>query len=119
MVRLYTPEDYKTVCEWAAEYEISPPAPEDLPHVGVVSEKAMGFLYQTDSSKCYIESFIARRYEHNEEDMIEVIEAIAAIAKNLGFKELLGISKFPSLVKIAKQTGYITEPKFTFLRRRL
>jgi hypothetical protein len=118
MVRLYNhEEDYRTISEWSIEYDIIPPAPEELPTIGVISTNVCGFLYQTDSKKCFIENFIARRYLHTDAEILEVTEALAEIGKRLGFREISGITRFPLLIRLADQTGYVVLPKYSLVKR--
>jgi hypothetical protein len=104
-------EDFKA---WYAPRLDNPVGPEFLPRVGyVVPGVAMGFLYQTDSAVAHIEGLVANPKvggEQRSAAIDEVVMAIIAEAKKLGFKTLHGQTELPVIVERAKRLGFWHDP---------
>ena len=88
--------------------------PELLPKVGfAVPGVAMGFLYQTDSKVALIEALVANPDVPAAERtgaIDEVVLAIIAEARALGFKVLHGQTEFKVIVDRAKRLGFVHDP---------
>ena len=85
--------------------------PEALPKTGfIIPDKAVGFLYRTDSSMALIENLVARpglsREERNEA-VDAIVTAVCEEAARQGFKTLLGYTVLDAVVKRAQRHGFL------------
>ncbi|MBK7860842.1 MAG: hypothetical protein IPJ65_20015 [Archangiaceae bacterium] len=115
-VERYDPKvHYRFFTEWYAKHVPVPMDPIYLPEVGfVVPGVAMGFLYQTDSAVAHIEALVANPRASGaarSAAIDEVVQAIIAEAKKLGFKALLGNTSLPAVIERAKRLGFVHDPE--------
>lgn len=115
-VERYDPaKHYEVFIQWYSAHVPVVMGPEYLPKVGfVVPGVAMGFLYQTDSKVCHIEALVANPKASGKDRsnaIDEVVHAIIAEAKQLGFKALQGQTSLPVIVERAKRFGFEHDPE--------
>lgn len=87
---------------------------EMLPTFGLVVDNcAMGFLYQTDSSLCFIENYVANPEKKDTEErnlaLDKLTEELAAVAKRMGYKYLWSHTACPAIVERAKKHGFVAD----------
>jgi hypothetical protein len=96
-VRLFTPEDLKALNRWEAMCEKNITPHHGIPKIGfIVPDVCAGFLYQTDSSICLFDGFIANpeaRGEKRKAGLDAVTDALIISAKDLGFKSILAFTQ--------------------------
>ncbi len=107
------PDDFDQIAawgaEWGAEYR-----EDQFPLTGfIVDGVAAYFLYQTDSSICWLENMIARRGVHEDTKNFALellIDAILKEASELGFTLAYATTDVISVAKRAKEHGAIIRP---------
>lgn len=114
MVRLYTRDDYKTVCEWWDAWGW-PRIPESsLPRIGAINESACAWMYQTDSDCALIEWYItnpALRKEKRQGILEPIVEQLCKTAKTLGYSNVMSMVRNPHLLKRLDALGFMPEDK--------
>ena len=67
MIKIFEKEDYKTIEKWWIDHDQKPCPYNLLPSIGyIVNDMVAGFLYQTDSELCFIESLISDKKSDKE-----------------------------------------------------
>lgn len=107
---LFVPElHFEHVKSWLEFWDESMTV-DALPKIGyVVPDKAVGFLYQTDSSVCMIENIVAKpglSREERSEAVDAVLNACLAEAKQRGFKLVIGYTQLEVMVKRTERLGF-------------
>lgn len=95
--RFYRPEDLIEINEWYSLRQMTPMRADIIPKVGYIVEGvAAGFLYQTDSSMCLFDGFIANplaeRHER-EEGLDKITDALISQAEKLNFYSIVAMTK--------------------------
>lgn len=107
-VRPYEPKDFETIKEWGKEWDADYNE-DQFPQVGfIVDGVAAYFLYQTDSSVCFLENMVSKRYVNQglKNEALELISAaILKKAKEEGFKVAYACTNIYSVAKRAQQLG--------------
>lgn len=101
IARLYEPKDFEQIQVWAkhrgTEYTES-----QFPKVGfIVDGYAAYFLYQTDSTVCFLENLIANPLTEGSDrcEAIDlVVDAVISEAKALGFTVAYATSGLPAVI---------------------
>lgn len=87
--------------------------PDFLPKVGFVAPGvAMAFLYQTDSKIAFIEALIANpdvKGDARSAGIDEVVGAVIAEARTLGFKALIAQTDMHAVAKRARRLGFVAD----------
>ena len=102
MVRLFDKDkDYETIAKWYASHDQIPCPIDLLPNIGfIANELVVGFLYQTDSGICFVESVVSKKDSNKEERKIaldEMAEALMSAAKEMNYKAIIFHTLYPSL----------------------
>lgn len=109
-VRRYIKEDLKQVNRWEAMCELSLTPEHGIPDVGfIVPGVCAGFLFQTDSSICMFDGFIANpeiRGEERLKALDAVTDALVITAKDLGFKSVLAFTKNKNIKARCERYGF-------------
>ena len=118
MFRLFDHEkDLPIINAWARAYKLPETTREHLPTYGVISDHVAGFLYCTDSAVVILDNVIGKRYDHTEADLDQLVEALEALARSLGYKYIIAHSeKFP-VMQLGKRHGYHVRAKFSQLSK--
>jgi hypothetical protein len=106
----YVPEQhYEQVKELLASYD-EYMTQEALPKTGfIIPGKAAGFMYRTDSVLAFMECVVGAKNldaEERSQALDAVVIALCQEAKKLGFKVMMGNTKYEALVKRAKRLGW-------------
>ncbi|MFP2931145.1 hypothetical protein ACLESO_39315 [Pyxidicoccus sp. 3LG] len=107
---LFVPElHFEQIKSWL-EFWNETMTTDALPKIGyIVPDKAVGFLYQTDSSVCMMENIVAKpglSREERSEAVDAVFNALLADAKRLGFKLVVGYTQLEAMVKRTERFGF-------------
>lgn len=104
MIRLFDKDkDYNTIMKWWLDHDQIPCAVNLLPNIGfIVDELVVGFLYQTDSSVCFIECVVSDKNsdkEKRQKALIELGNMLIDTAKEMKFKKAYFHSRHPSIIE--------------------
>lgn len=113
IVRRYEDKDFEQIREWGlqwgADYD-----EDQFPHIGfIIDGVAAYFLYQTDSSICWLENMIAKRgidQALKSKALDLLVDAIILEAKELGFTVAYATTDIVSVAKRAKENGAFIKP---------
>lgn len=113
-IRLYTSDDYKTLCSWYEIHKETPPAKEFLPNstfiLEVAGEPMMSVsLILTNTPIAWIENLVSNPHQKGALRVSAVNEMelfLQRFAKDQGYKRLFGMSKQEKLIKRYKGLGY-------------
>ncbi len=111
--RKYEPSDFPTIevwgAQWGSEYK-----EHQFPKVGfIVDGIAAVFLYQSDSSCCWLENMISNKEAPKEKKAVAVdllIQAVLQEASDLGFKIAYATTDNVPLVLKLKEYGGMIKP---------
>ncbi len=121
-VRRYFPEDFPTIKEWGAEHGAEY-SPDQFPKVGfMVDGVAAFFLYQTDSTCCWLENMVSKKDVDKSVRNIAlelIIDAIIEEAKSLGFKVAYASTSNYRVALRAKKYGAHVIPSHLHLALKL
>lgn len=111
-VRKYEPEDFEQIQEWGAQWG-AVYNEDQFPITGfIVDGIAAYFLYQTDSSICWLENMISSRGVDpvTKNKALELLtDAILNEAYELGFEIAYATTNLVSVAKRAKEQGAIVK----------
>lgn len=100
-LRFFRHEDFEQINEWYTLRQMPPMRRDMLPKVGyIVDGVAAGFLYQTDSSMCLLDGFIANPLAegHEREAALDKItDALISEADSLDFFSIVAMTKNTSI----------------------
>jgi hypothetical protein len=103
MVRPFQPEDIKQINSWYGARGIPPIDKHLFPDVGYIEPGvAAGFLYQTDSSLCFIDGYVANPAAPKAsrgEAFDAITISIVRTAKDHGFRQILAYTEHPEIKK--------------------
>lgn len=116
-------EDRETINAWYAMRGFHPIGEHLFPDVGyIVPGIGAGFIYQTDSSLCFIEGYIsnptstkAERKEAFDAITVSLIHA----AKDHGFTSMLAYTKHEEIAKRCDRFQFQRQGDYTLYRRSL
>jgi len=111
-----------TMQEWLAERGTGELRADLLPTFGLVvsgesGPLALGFIYQTDSTACFIENYVANPKETTEARsgaLDELTIQLANAARNMGYKYLWSHTACPAIVARAKRHGFVADEANTY-----
>lgn len=96
-LRFFRPEDFDQINEWYALRQMAPMRRDIIPKVGyIVDGVAAGFLYQTDSSMCLLDGFIANplaEKHERAEALDKITDALISDADRLDFFSIVAMTK--------------------------
>lgn len=106
MIRLFNKDkDYKTIVKWWLDHDQIPCPINLLPNIGfIVDELVVGFLYQTDSSVCFIECVVGDKNgnkDKRKKALLDLGEMLVNTAKEMNFKKVCFHSVHPSVIDTA------------------
>lgn len=109
-MRLFHLPDYEVISEWYRDRGLPAPAESSLPTVGyIVPGTAAGFLTTTDSDICFLDGYISNpKSDHVERDyaLDEITDQLLAVASEMGFKNVLVLTRNPSIEERARYWGF-------------
>lgn len=113
-IRLYTPEDYETVCRWWTEWGWPCLPTDSLPDLGMIGllndePKACAWLYQTDSSLAWVAFPISTkklRGKQRHQVLDYMLCALCDLAKVRGFKFVNALTNSASLGARYERLGF-------------
>lgn len=101
--RPVTPKDYDVINAWYRGHHMPPLCEHLFPDVGyVVDGIGAGFIYQTDSSLCFIEGYISNPdsgKDDRKEAFDQITNCLIRVAKDFGFKAVLAYTQHPEIAK--------------------
>ena len=108
MIRPYTNEDYNLVASWWEKRGFPKIPAHLLPTNGViVEERAVGFLYSTDSGIAWLEWIVSDPDQRGETDAVSVvIETLVQAAKQLGFSVVFSSLHNERLINKYTKAGF-------------
>ena len=93
-MRDYKESDYKDLQKWMEGFGQKMMPSNFLPKLGLIIEgKACGFIQQTDSDVCYLDTLIANPDEEHDEALDEIVVELLKRVKENGYKVVIGLSK--------------------------
>jgi hypothetical protein len=116
-------EHYSTFKLWAEQYGACAPPLDYLPENGlIIPGVCCGFIFQTDSAVCYIELLTCNKnIQEPERDIALNLLTSSLIdkARSLGFKCLIGITKYEAVTARAESQGYSVFDNYKLLIKSL
>lgn len=102
MIRLFNKDkDYNTIARWWLDHEQIPCDINLLPNIGfIVDDIVVGFLYQTDSGVCFVESVVSdkkSKKEDRKKALDDMANALMNVAKEMNYKKIIFHTIYPSL----------------------
>lgn len=120
-MRRYLPEDDTEIGSWYNKRGLIPAIGRYLPKIGMIEPGvAAGFLYQTDSTIAWLESFVTNPEASSSERNVALDRITSALiheAKKLGFTILMVYSRVPSITDRAREFGFCGNAGYTLLSR--
>lgn len=117
MIRAYTQADYPMLVKWLHQHEEPIPDADFFSDIGIVSnEKAIGFLFTTNSKSCYIDHVVAdRECEPEEKDraLNELVSALQDIARHRGCRMITVLARIQAMHKRFTSHGFTPFGVFT------
>ncbi len=111
-VRRYSLEDFDQVKSWGAGWGSSYNK-DQFPLTGfIVDDVAAYFLYQTDSTACWLENLVSKRgvdEKIRNQALALLVDAILHEAKEMGFTVAYATTDSVSVAKRAKEQGAIVK----------
>lgn len=109
-LRRYTHRDYVMIKEWYELRGKKAPSPALLSDLGYIADdRVCGFLYLTNSNMAMIEGIIANPEtvpSLRKESLTKLVGYMIDTALLLGYENIFGISKHPSMAKEAERFGF-------------
>ena len=100
--------------DWYVQWGMSPKVLDILPSTGLIIEgKCSVFLYETNSSTCFIDGFISNKnIDKDERDkcLDLIVKTALHLAKEKGFKYMKGDSQYQAVVDRAINFGFTLSP---------
>lgn len=120
-MRRFLPMDIGQINSWLQLRDMPALMPKQLPKIGyIIDDVACGFLYQTDSSVCYVEQFVAHPNAENKQDAInKIVTQLLVDATALNFEVAIAITKNETIKQIANKQNCIYIDGFTLITKQL
>jgi hypothetical protein len=94
------------------------PAP-DFPEIGFRTDHAAGFLIRAEGGACFIEHLVSEPgIRQTDSELDEVVHAVCEYARQLGFKEIFGLTRLKAVTLRARKHGF-RDQEYTLVSRRL
>jgi len=110
MVRPYISTDFEAVDAWFKAHGIHGMDQGLLPEIGlVVDGTAAGFLYRTDSTIAFLDSFVTNPDKSalsRARALQEILEGLTEIAEQWKVRYVLGQPRTSGLIKLGLRMGY-------------
>lgn len=111
-----TPRDYPMILEWYAARGKPAPSTASFSDLGyIVDGRVVGWLYLTNSNMAMIEGIVSDPStipSLRKASTRKLVGFLIDAAVALGYTNLFGISKHPSILGIAKQFGFKEDDSF-------
>lgn len=109
MIRLFNKEtDYNTIVKWWLDHDEFPCPVDLLPNIGfIVDDIVAGFLYQTDSKICFVESLISKKDTNKEERRIaldKLMDSLVEAAEGMNYKKIIFQTSHPRIKEQSLKT---------------
>lgn len=112
MIRLYTKNDYELISTWMKKRNIKHLTEDSFSTIGYIANNCIvGFLYTTDSSISFIDTFISdpdSDKEQRSKSIDLVIKALTSSAKNMKAKYIMVTVMHETLNDHFKNNGFNT-----------
>jgi len=109
-----TSKDFPMIVRWYRKRGLTPPDPRALSDVGFVADgRAAAWLYLTNSNMAMIEGVISDPESTpslRKESINKLIGFIIDFALQLGYTQIIGVTKHPSMQELGKKYGFKTLP---------
>jgi hypothetical protein len=109
-IRRYTHRDYPMIKEWYEKRGKTAPQPAQLSDTGYIADgRVCGFLYLTNSNMAMIEGIVANPDtvpSLRRASLTRLIGFMIDTALLLGYENIFGIGKHPSITEEAKRFGF-------------
>lgn len=109
MVHRVTEEDLEEVISWFHKRNLEI-TPDYFPTTGfIVSGKAAGFVFATDSNFCIFECFIGNpeiSREERQEALRHIVPAMIEEAKEMGYKQAFGFATSSTMIQIGIENEF-------------
>lgn len=110
-IRRYTHRDYPMIKEWYEKRGQTAPQPAQLSDTGYIADgRVCGFLYLTNSNMAMIEGIVANPDtvpSLRRASLTKLIGCMVDTALLLGYDNVFGIGKHPSITEEAKRFGFV------------
>lgn len=108
IVRRYEPKDFDQIKEWGQQWGVTYDE-DQFPNVGfIIDGIGAYFLYQTDSTVCWLENMVTKRGvdpETKRKALDLLVDAILTEAKAQGFAVAYATTDIISVAKRARENG--------------
>jgi len=123
MIRNYSHADYSMLCAWLAHHGIANPDPNFFSDTGiVVDEKAIGFLFTTNSKSCYIDHVAASPHAKKEERDVALdglFETLEGMARVRGFEVITGLARIRAMTERFTNHNFLPFNTYTLFYKKL
>lgn len=118
-MRRVTSKDFPKIVSWYKKRGKTPPDPRALSDVGFIAdERVAAWLFLTNSNMVFIEGVIADPdsvASLRKESLNKLIGFMIDFALQLGYTQIIGITKHPSVEKLGKKYGFKQLPSHKVL----
>lgn len=109
MVKLFNKdEDYEKIAKWWIDHDQVPCPIDLLPNIGfIVDDMVVGFLYQTDSGICFVESLVSKKdtnKEERREALDKLMDSLVEVAEGMKYKKIIFHTLHPRIEEQSLQT---------------
>lgn len=109
-----TSKDFPVIVHWYRKHKLTPPDPRALSDVGFVADgRVAGWLYLTNSNIAIIEGIVSdpdSTKSLRKESLNKLVGFLIDFAMNLGYTQIIGITKHPHMKELGKRFGFKTIP---------
>jgi len=109
MVR-FSEEHIPEINSWYCQRGMETLSKHLFPDVGfIVRGVGAGFIYQTDSSLCFLDGYISNpesTKEHRKDSFDKITHALILTAKDHGFRSILAYTQNPEISKRCERFGF-------------
>lgn len=109
-IRKYLQQDFGQVTDWYRARGLPPPLPADVPTTGLIADSiAAAFLIHTDSNFALFWGLVsnpAHPQQLREDTLQALVMSLQSLARDSGYKQLLGFTTQPSVRAHAAQQNY-------------
>ena len=121
--RRFIKEDLPQINRWQALLEMPLTTYEDLPAIGyIVPGICAGFLFQTDSSVCMLDGYIANPEvlgSKRKEALNAVTDLLIITAKDLDYKKIIAFTRHESVKARCERYEFSQKEDYTLFVRRI
>jgi hypothetical protein len=117
-LRRFKTSDYKTMVRWYEDWEVSPPAREDISDLGfVLHDSVICFIFITNSNVAMIEGLVAdRALLPKKRAMLvkQMCSIMTDVCVAMGYTTVIAITDHPSVEHICDNLGFQEVKKKVF-----